>query len=377
MNRKARYFLLLPFSTLYGCITSIRNRLYDNELLTSAKKNIPIVVVGNITVGGTGKTPHTEFIIEKLSKNFNLAVLSRGYKRHSTGFVAATPLLTARELGDEPKQMALRFPSIPIAVCENRSKGIDRLQELHPELDCVVLDDAFQHRRIKPGYSIVLTDYNRLHTRDSLLPGGNLRESAKGSQRAHSIIVTKCRPNLSSPEMDAIAKELKISPHQQLFFSSFVYGEIRPLFPAVALSVTEVNGSDKPLAMNQLAILVVTGIVSPQLLTDEFKTRCNQLHTLHFPDHHDFSLRDFARIEQKFKSIVHPHKLILTTEKDAARLINNPMLPDSIKKYIFVVPVKVQILNDREKVLIQNITDYVRENSGNRRIPATADTVGT
>ena len=126
MNRKARYFLLLPFSTLYGCITSIRNRLYDNELLTSAKKNIPVVVVGNITVGGTGKTPHTEFIIEKLSENFNLAVLSRGYKRHSTGFVAATPLLTARELGDEPKQMALRFPSIPIAVCENRSKGIDR-----------------------------------------------------------------------------------------------------------------------------------------------------------------------------------------------------------------------------------------------------------
>lgn len=384
MHTSARYFFLFPFSMVYGCITGIRNWLYDRGICVSELKKIPVVVVGNLTVGGTGKTPHTEFLLDQLGNTMQVAVLSRGYKRHTRGFVLATPELTARELGDEPKQMALKFPHIPVAVCENRSKGIDRLVECYPGLQLIILDDAFQHRRIKPGISILLTDYNRLHTRDSLLPGGNLREMVAGSLRAAYIIVTKCPPGLSNHEMAAIEQEVKTAPHQMVLFSTFDYGDLRPLRPdspqlsgsnQQSIGVSSLPTTNSPVSrtsllplagLKEFAVLLVTGIVSPQQLQQELSTVCKEIHSLRFPDHHEFSAGDFLQIEHQFTSIKHAQKLIITTEKDAARLIHHPMLPDSIKKYIFVVPVKIRLLNDRSKVLIQNITDYVRENSGNR-----------
>lgn len=367
MQKKARFFILFPVSLVYSCITGLRNLLYNKGILHSESKKIPLVVIGNLTVGGTGKTPHTEFLIEGLRDQFRLAVLSRGYKRSTKGFIKATHLHTVSDLGDEPLQMALKYPSVPVAVCENRSEGIDRLLELHPELELILLDDAFQHRRIRPGFSILLTDFNRLHTRDSLLPGGNLRESVKGSQRADCIIVTKCNPELDSDQRSEIIQEVKVQPNQEVYFSSYAYGALRPVFPAIHSPETLLKSpAEVELLLANMAILVVTGVVSPRLLIDEFTPRCKELHSLQFPDHHHFGKRDFERIESAFRAISHPDKLILTTEKDAARLLHHPMLSDSIKKYIFVVPVVVQIFDNREKELIQKITDYVRENSGNR-----------
>ncbi len=367
MQKKARYSILFPVSLVYSCITGFRNWLYDKGILQSERKKIPLVVIGNLTVGGTGKTPHTEFLIDALRDQFRLAVLSRGYKRSTKGFIKATKLHTARDLGDEPLQMALKYPSVPVAVCENRSKGIDRLLDLHPDLELILLDDAFQHRRIRPGFSILLTDFNRLHTRDSLLPGGNLRESVKGSQRADCIIVTKCNAEPDSDQKSEIVQEVKMRPNQEVYFSSYAYGALRPVFPDLHSPETIQNPpAEDALLLANKAILLVTGVVSPRQLIVEFTPRCKELHSLQFPDHHQFGKRDFERIESAFRAITHPHKLILTTEKDAARLIHHPMLSDSIKKYIFVVPVVVQIHDNREKELIQKITDYVRENSGNR-----------
>ena len=358
MYRKIRFYLFFPVSLVYGCITSFRNLLYDKGILRSVKKNIPLVVIGNLTVGGTGKTPHTEFLIESLRDRFSVAVLSRGYKRQTKGFILASHQHTARELGDEPLQMALKYPSVPIAVCENRSEGIDKLINLHPELELILLDDAFQHRRIRPGFSILLTDYSRLHTRDSILPGGNLRESVKGSLRANCIIVTKCNTALNARQQSEIIQELNVRPGQDVYFSSYTYGAIRPLFPTTENRET--------IQLSATAILVVTGVVSPRLLVEEFTPRCKELHTLQFPDHHNFGKRDLKRIESVFRAIEHPQKIILTTEKDAARLIHHPALPDSIKKHIFVVPVEVQLFDNRNTELIQKIAEYVRENSGNR-----------
>ena len=202
MKKVIRRLLFLPVSFVYGIVMCIRNSLYDFGLLPSKEKNTAVISVGNLTVGGTGKTPHTEFIVSELQSLFRVAILSRGYKRETKGFVLADQKSNALKIGDEPMQMYLKFHGVPVAVSENRSKGIDKLLDLYPTLDAIVLDDAHQHRRIRPGLSILLTDYNRLYTRDSLLPGGNLREPKKqGARRADIIIVTKCPVGMSAIDM--------------------------------------------------------------------------------------------------------------------------------------------------------------------------------
>lgn len=354
----ARYILLYPFSKLFGLIVGIRNWLYDRKILPSSDTNVPVLAVGNLTVGGTGKTPFTEFLIESLQHQLQLAVLSRGYKRETKGFVLAGAGTGAAELGDEPRQMALKYPGIPIAVCENRSRGIDRLMELYPSTQLIILDDAFQHRRIRPGMSFVLTDYQRLHTRDSMLPGGNLREPARSSRRATALVVTKCPATIDAAEQQQLIGELKPLPHQEVYFTSLSYGTIRSLStPHHQLPLSELSGT---------AILLVTGIVSPLVLNQYLTPFCKEITSLQFPDHHRFSKRDFENIESTLAAIPHPNKIVVTTEKDAVRLNDSAMLSDSLKKHIFVVPVKVQLLNAGKTVFIKKITDYVRENSGNR-----------
>jgi tetraacyldisaccharide 4'-kinase len=353
----ARYILLYPFSKLFELIVTIRNRLYDIRLLSSVEKKVPVLVVGNLTVGGTGKTPFTEFLIEMLQHQFNLAVLSRGYKRKTSGFVLAAPGTGVAELGDEPRQMALKYPEIPVAVCENRSIGIDRLMELYPTTELILLDDAFQHRRILPRISFLLTDYNRLHTRDSLLPGGNLREPLRGSRRATALVVTKCPDNLSPQAQEQIIQELKPLPHQPVYFTGLRYGTIR----SISAQHSEIQVAE----LHDTVILLVTGIVSPRSLEHYLCQYCKKIETIQFPDHHNFSTGDLKSIESALASISHKNKLIITTEKDAVRLNDSGMLSDSLKKHIFVVPVKVQLLTTGHEVFIQKITDYVRENSGN------------
>lgn len=360
MTNRTRFMLLLPFSLLYGVIIRLRNWLFDRGIFPSEEKTVATIVVGNLTVGGTGKTPHVEYIVEKLQSEFKVAVLSRGYKRFTKGFNVVTSTSTANEVGDEPKQIATKFTNIPVVVCENRSKGIDQLLKLYPNTELVILDDAFQHRRLKHGFSVLLTDFNRLHTRDSMLPGGNLREPISGSLRASIIMVTKCPPGTKPIELRSV--ELEVKPHrgQRVLFSGFNYEPLKPLFPNCTDSFSP------PEKLDGYTILLVTGIVSPTPILNELEPACKSIVSFNFPDHHSFTQSDLVKIERKFDALETSEKIIIVTEKDAARLIDNKYIPDSVKKYIFVLPVRVQILNDQETIFIQKLKDYVREDTRNR-----------
>jgi tetraacyldisaccharide 4'-kinase len=362
MKKAFRYLLFLPFSILYGIVTGIRNWLYDIGVLSTEEKGTAIISVGNLTVGGTGKTPHVEFILTELQSLFRVAMLSRGYKRKTKGFVLADQHTDANQIGDEPFQIFQKFSRIPVAVCENRSEGIDKLMALYSNLDAIILDDAFQHRKIRSGLSILLTDYKRLHTRDSLLPGGNLRESVRGSRRADIIIVTKCPADMKPIDMRIIEHEVRPSIYHPVFFSTYVYDEPLPLF----IRYADEHWLFKKVKKRNASILLVTGIVSPQMINTYLADYSTDIRSLHFNDHHDFSKKDIMLIEKKFNEIQNQEKLILVTEKDAARLIKNKAVPNSLKYYIFVLPIRVEILNYKETALIKKITDYVAENSGNR-----------
>lgn len=359
MKKLIRYILLFPLSMCYGAIVSFRNLLYDFGLLAIHKKKVALLSVGNLTVGGTGKTPHVEFLLEILQNNLRLAVLSRGYKRKSKGFVMITTGSKVEVAGDEPLQIARKFPHIPVAVCEKRSRGVDLILEQHPDTDLIILDDAFQHRSIKTGFQLLLTDYNRLHTRDYLLPGGNLREPVSGSKRASHIMVTKCPPDLSPIDQRIIELELKPKPYQEILFSRFRYEPLKPLFP------DESPENVAPTSLKEYSIVLATGIVTPQLILHELQDKCKQLIAVNFPDHHSFTLQNLTFLERKLEKIENPNKIMVVTDKDAVRLINNSFLPDSLKKHIFVIPVKVELLNDQTEVFIKKIIDYVRENKRN------------
>ncbi len=320
--------------------------------------------MGNLTVGGTGKTPHVEFIISELNSLFRVAVLSRGYKRKTKGFVLADKHSDAKQIGDEPFQIYQKFRNIPVAVAEDRNEGVDKLLDLHHNLDAIILDDAFQHRKIRAGLSILLTDYNRLHTRDSLLPGGNLRESAKGSKRADIIIVTKCPSHIKPIDMRVIEHEIRPSIYHSIYFSSYTYDEPLPLFVRYA----DKHWVFRNIKKKKASILLVTGIANPKMIVSHLKEYTDDLRTIRFKDHHDFTKKNIAQIESEFFKIENSEKLILITEKDGARLIKNKLLPNSLKYYIFVLPIRVRILNDKETSFIKKITDYVTENSGNRKL---------
>ncbi|OJV44907.1 MAG: tetraacyldisaccharide 4'-kinase [Bacteroidales bacterium 36-12] len=364
MNKIIRYWLFLPFSILYRIITGIRNWLYDVGILQSIEKDTAIISIGNITAGGTGKTPHTEHLIAELQSLFRVAVLSRGYKRKTKGFVLADNKSNSSTIGDEPFQIYKKFENIPIAVCENRSKGIDQLLTLYPNLDVIILDDAFQHRRIKAGLSVLLTDFKKLHTRDSVLPGGNLRESARGSKRADIIVVTKCPLDIKPIDMRVIQHEVQPTIFHQVYFSSYKYDEPLPLYVKYASR----HWLFRKIKERKASILLVTGIVAPQMIYSFLSNFSDDIKTINYKDHHDFSRKDLNLIEKKFYEIPNPEKLILVTEKDAARLISNRDVPKSLKYHIFVLPIRVNILNNKETAFLKKITDYVAENSGNRRL---------
>lgn len=358
LKNRAANILLYPLSILYGLITGARNRLFDANVLKQTSFSLPIISIGNLSVGGTGKTPHTEFVLSILHKEWKTAVLSRGYKRNSKGFLLANDKSTSQLIGDEPYQIHLKFPRVKVAVDEKRVRGIQKLQQQLPSLQVVVLDDAFQHRYVHPGLSILLTDFNSLYSRDTLLPMGRLREWSAGSKRADIIVVTKCPGDLRPIDMRLIETELCIEHKQSLFFSMYEYADIVPVFN---------NRSTKKTARIRLnssyGILLVAGIVSPQAIVEHLKNFTECVQTMFFPDHYDFKKSDFINIQKAFESIANSHKIILVTEKDASRIISNPYFPEKLKSKIFSLPIEVKILHDEESVFTQKIIDYVVENS--------------
>lgn len=353
---------LLPLSFLFGMVVSTRNKLFDWGILPSESFDVPVICIGNLTVGGTGKTPHTEYLVSILSKKYKVAVLSRGYKRKTSGFVLANEKTGVREIGDEPFQIKNKFPESIVAVCESRRVGIRKLLEIHPEIDVVLLDDAFQHRYVKPGLSILLMDYNRKIYEDRLLPAGRLREPLWSKERANIMIVTKSPAATKPMDIRIISKYLTLRPHQQLFFSSISYGRLYPVFPDRGGQMRELTSIDK----KKESVLLVTGIASTKKLIADLEQYAENIVELNFPDHHNFDKKDIALIDQKFHQIHGDKKIILVTEKDAVRLQQTPMLSESMKQSMYYLPIEVTFLDNKSEDFNAKIFEYVRNNRRKR-----------
>lgn len=347
MNSSAQKILpyvLKPMSWLYGAVTDVRNWLFDHNVLSVEEFDVPVVSVGNITVGGTGKTPHVEYLAGMLSTSYNVAVLSRGYKRKTRGFVLANDHSTPDSVGDEPLQIYLKHGArVRVAVCENRRKGIKEIMKLFPDTQIILLDDAFQHRHVKPKVNILLTDFSRPVYDDKLLPYGRLRESAHQKNRADMVIVTKCPTDMNPLSYRLVSKKLELMPYQKLYFSEYTYGELTPVFPydrPYRVDLSSLTSRD--------TVMLVTGIANPRGFIRHFSRYPFKVVVAHFPDHHDFSRADVEELKNRFLSLKGEHKIILTTEKDAVRLAYNPYFPTSLKPSTFFIPVSVKMLSGTE-----------------------------
>lgn len=330
--------LLLPFSILYWGITAIRNKLYDNGWLPSKAYDIPVICVGNLSTGGTGKSPMIEFLITSFKDQFNLAVLSRGYKRKTNGFREVLINSTTHEVGDEPLQFKRKFPDVKIAVCEDRQEGIEKLGK---KFTLILLDDAFQHRKVRPLRSILLTTYDDLFVDDCILPVGNLRESKSGFKRADDIVVTKCPENLGIPEMEEIRRKINPNSGQDVFFSKIGYGnEIRN------------DAVSKPLHYLEGKIFtLVTGIANPKPLVEFLKSEGLKFQHLQFGDHHDFSISEISELDQQ--------AILLTTEKDYMRL--QPAITDA---ELFFLPITTQFFYDTAEKFVSRISSSIQKKIG-------------
>lgn len=350
---------MLPLSWVYGMVTALRNRLFDWGVLKSESYPIPVISIGNITVGGTGKTPHVEYLIRNLLReNYKIAVLSRGYKRKTKGYRLATKESKMQEIGDEPWQVKQKFPEVYVAVDSNRRRGIRRLMndKETKDVDVILLDDAYQHRYVKPGLSILLIDYHRMITDDALLPAGRLRESAKGMVRAQEVIVTKCPTGMTPMDYRVVQQSLSLRPYQRLFFSTFRYGNLQGLF----------NGKTRPLSSieSEEHILLMTGIASPEQMMIDVRRYTRHITPLSFPDHHFFTEQNAQQIEDALKQLS-PPRFIITTEKDASRLRQCPGLSEIVKQSLYVLPIEVEIMRDEQNCFNEKIIGYVRKDSRN------------
>lgn len=331
--------LLFPFAILYGFITSIRNFLFDKGVLKSTSFDIPVIAVGNLSVGGTGKTPQIEYLIRLLSDKYKIATLSRGYKRKSEGFVLADATSNAEILGDEPFQFYQKFPNIQVAVDANRTNGIQKLLSQKEKPEVILLDDAYQHRKVKAGFYILLTSYDDLYADDFMLPTGNLRESRSGAKRANIVVVTKCPKNLSEEEQTQIRLKLNLSCSQQIFFTFIDYDEV-------------VFGKEEKIAVKEIksdSKLLLAGIAKPQSFFDYLKNENDECLT--FPDHHHFSDADLYAIQNKANG-----RKIITTEKDYVRLKDSKLVSQ-----LYYLPIKSTFMKHQQN-FNTSVLEYVKRN---------------
>lgn len=357
MKRKNN-ILLYPVSIIYGLVTDIRNFLYDKKVIPAEEFAIPVISIGNITVGGTGKTPHCEYLIALLKKDFKVAALSRGYRRKSKGFMMAVQTSTVNDIGDEPLQMSRKFNDIPVAVDKDRVEGVLTILEHHPETNVIILDDAFQHRSITPGYSILLTDYNNLITRDYMLPFGDLREKKVNMRRADVILITKCPEKLTPIERRLIVKEIDKSTYQNLYFTSLLYMSPVPVFDdrnTIAPEDTDCG------------IVLVTGIANAVPLLEFLQKKYREIIHLAFPDHHNFSEKDLTDMSAAFNSLKAKKRYLFTTEKDAVRLREFINIAEPLKSAFYYIPIGIHFLNEDKNEFDNLIIDYVRKNHRNNK----------
>jgi tetraacyldisaccharide 4'-kinase len=336
----------------------LRNKLFDWGIFPSKSYPFPVISVGNLSVGGTGKSPHVEYLVRLLQKDFVIATLSRGYKRKTSGFLLAGDNPKVEDLGDEPCQFARKFPEIKVAVDEKRANGINTLSKKFPELDVVILDDAFQHRHVKPGLSILLTDFHKLYSNDYPLPTGKLREFRCGAHRTDIIVVTKTSNVLSPITQRNVEASLRIRPHQKIYFSYIKHGKFKAL-PGLDISLPTSRFS---------MILMLTGIANTYPLEMHLMKYCERLEKLTFPDHHQYTSKDIEKIIETFDSFFPKNKIIVTTEKDAMRL-NKPEFLKLLKHFpVFYVPIEIAFHKEGRKEFNKQILDYVKENRRNNKI---------
>lgn len=348
---------LLPLSWLYGFGVRLRNKLFEIGVLKSKSYSVPVISVGNITVGGTGKTPHVEYLIRLLAKRVKVAVLSRGYKRKSKGYVLAGDDITMPMIGDEPYQMKKKFKDVYVAVDRDRCHGIERLtgDEATMDTDVVLLDDAYQHRYVKPGINILLVDYHRLIIYDKLLPAGRLREPKDGKARADIVIITKCPADLRPMDYRVITKAMNLYPYQKLFFTSLKYGSLMPAYCGEDRKLESIRGYN---------VLLLTGIASPRQMMVDLQPFEVGITPLTFADHHQFTATDIDSINETFAQMAKP-RIIITTEKDNTRLFGMEGLSDEARHSMFILPVTVQFMQGQEEEFNDLIFSYVTKNSKN------------
>lgn len=340
----------------YRWIMEARNRAFDSGRLGSRAFDTPIICIGNITVGGTGKTPHTEYLIRLLKERWKVAVLSRGYGRKTSGYIKADEHTTMPMIGDEPFQIKEKFPDITVAVCEKRVTGAANLLAGDDAPSVILLDDAYQHRRIKAGLYILLVDFNRPVWSDCTLPFGRLRESDSGTRRADVVIVTKCPVHITKEQMELCRKNLKTKEGVPVFFSKVEYGNIYPLFATAQPVATDIQAGDN--------VLLLAGIANPAPLKKEVEKRGAKVTLMQYADHHNFSNSDIDAIAAAYNKLS-GKKMILTTEKDATRLRRTAGISQEIKENIYAIPIEVKIIDNKENEFNQKILDYVTENSRN------------
>ena len=349
---------LKPLSWIYGFGVELRNALFDNGVLKQKEYPVPLICVGNLTVGGTGKTPHIEYIINLLSDHYKVAVVSRGYKRKSKNLQVVQVNSDVKKVGDEPLQIKLKYPNATVIVDKDRRNAIEYLlaqdKELQP--DVILLDDGYQHRYVKPSLSILLVDSNRPIYEDTLLPAGRLREPIRRKDRAAIVVVTKCSNEMQPINFRIFANGLNLFPFQYLYFTSFDYDRLKPVFPAITQDTYSLDDIRKK------QVLLVTGIATTKSLEDKLRKKTYNLHTLFFPDHHFYDKDDIETIEKQFADLL-GDKIVITTEKDAVRLQSLPYLSDDLKEKLFYLPIKVSFIEDREnesynKKIINHVRDY-------------------
>lgn len=339
--------LLFPFSLIYALVIIVRNWCFDKNIFSSTSFNLPIICVGNLSVGGTGKSPMVELLIKSLKNNFEIAVLSRGYKRKTQGYALANETSTALDIGDEPMQFHIKFPDVAVAVGEERIVAIPQLLHDKSGTQAIILDDAFQHRSVIAGLNILLTDYSNLFTRDWFLPTGDLRDQKKSYKRSQIIVVTKCKENLSSKERLDIIREIDPFAKQHVFFSTIQYGTAYHIINKNSYIVNE-----------NTEVLLVTGIANPEQLKKYLSNQSKTYYEITYSDHYIFTIDDLNDIVRRFNNIKASSKIILTTEKDAVRLVK--FQQELVNLPFYVIPIEPKFLFDEEKNFIGSITTFIK-----------------
>ena len=338
--------LLYPFAIIYGALVWLRNRMYDAKFFTSISFSVPVITVGNLSTGGTGKTPHVEYLIRLLQYRFHVATMSRGYKRHTQGFLVADEKSNALHIGDEPMQYHMKYPELVVSVAEERMIGIPSLLQRRPDVDVILLDDAYQHRSVKAGLTILITDFAKPFYKDHILPFGNLREGRNAYKRANIIIVSKCPLSMTMAQAQEIEAHIKPLPHQQVFFTGIHYDKPYDLITGEQVSFTDKN------------IILVCGIARPEPLITFLKGKATDVHTLTYVDHHYFVTADLEEIKATCENWNVPNKIIVTTEKDAARLHLHIDKLSAWHVPIVVLPIAVTVLFNKGPEFDEAIMKY-------------------